>query len=144
MQNFRNYNHIEYTDQPAHGNFILAANTPFDWRNPQNNNLWQGVNGVNNPCPSGYRVPTETEFNNERLSWSVNTSAGAFASLLKLPVAGYRFYSLGSLANVGTFGFYWSATVSSTNVRNLSFNSSNATINTDYRAFGFSVRCIKN
>ncbi len=45
-------------DQPAHGSFIVAPNSPYDWRSPQNNNLWQGVNGINNPCPSGYRFPT--------------------------------------------------------------------------------------
>ena len=66
-------------DQPAHGNFILAPSTPYDWRSPQNTNLWQGVNGINNPCPSGYRIPTEPELEAERLSWSVNTSVGAFA-----------------------------------------------------------------
>jgi hypothetical protein len=52
---------LSSVDQPAHGNFILAPNAPNDWRSPQNNNLWQGVTGVNNPCPSGYRVPTQTE-----------------------------------------------------------------------------------
>ncbi|NDB36338.1 MAG: hypothetical protein EB023_13595, partial [Flavobacteriia bacterium] len=61
---------LSSVDQPAHGSFILAPNAPYDWRSPQNANLWQGVNGVNNPCPSGYRLPTETELNNERLSWS--------------------------------------------------------------------------
>ena len=40
-------------DQPAHGNFITIGSTPYDWLSPQNVNLWQGVNGVNNPCPSG-------------------------------------------------------------------------------------------
>ena len=62
---------LSSVDQPAHGNFILAPNAPNDWRSPQNTNLWQGVSGVNNPCPSGYRIPTETELNNERLSWTL-------------------------------------------------------------------------
>jgi hypothetical protein len=77
-------------DQPAHGNFITINSGNYDWRSPQNANLWQGVNGVNNPCPSGYRIPTETEINAERLSWSQNNSAGAFASPLKWTLAGYR------------------------------------------------------
>ena len=50
---------LSSVDQPAHGDFILAPNAPYDWRSPQNANLWQGVNGVNNPCPSGYRLPTD-------------------------------------------------------------------------------------
>ena len=131
-------------DQPAHGNFILAPSTPYDWRSPQNTNLWQGVNGINNPCPSGYRIPTEPELEAERLCWSVNTSVGAFASALKLPMAGYRNYSNGSLSYVGTYGYYWSSTVSSTFSRYLFFGSSIAVMGTDGRANGFAVRCLKD
>jgi hypothetical protein len=131
-------------DQPAHGNFILAPSAPYDWRSPQNTNLWQGVNGVNNPCPSGYRIPTETEINAERLSWSVNNSAGAFASPLKLPVAGNRLYSNGSLVAVGAHGNYWSSTVNGTSSPRLYFDGSNAAMYNDARAYGISVRCIKD
>jgi uncharacterized protein (TIGR02145 family) len=131
-------------DQPAHGNFIIAPNAPYDWRSPQNANLWQGVNGVNNPCPSGYRLPTETEINAERLSWSSNNSAGAFASPLKLPMAGGRYDGNGSLDDVGTYGFYWSSTVSGAFSRSISFYSSDAYMYDSNRANGFSVRCLKN
>jgi uncharacterized protein (TIGR02145 family) len=135
---------LSSTNTPAHGSFILAPNSPFDWRSPQNTNLWQGVNGVNNPCPTGYRIPTEAELNAERLSWSSNNNAGAFASPLKLPVAGYRNLSSGSLSNVGTFGYYWSSTVSSADSRNLFFNSSLANMYPANRARGNSVRCLKD
>ena len=131
---------LSSSDQPPHGDFIRGS----DWRSPQNTNLWQGVNGVNNPCPSGYRLPTETEIEAERLSWSSNTSAGAFGSSLKLPVAGIRFYNSGSLLYVGTEGFYWSSTVSTTNSRSLYFNTSNAGMSTDIRAYGYSIRCLKD
>jgi uncharacterized protein (TIGR02145 family) len=135
---------LSSVDQPANGNFILGSNSPFDWRSPQNTNLWQGVNGVNNPCPSGYRLPTSAELDAERLSWSSNNSAGAFASPLKLPVAGFRFNSNGSLDFVGTYGFYWSGTVSSSNSRNLFFLSSDAFMITNFRALGYAVRCLKD
>ena len=134
---------LSSSDTPANGNFILAPTTPFDWRSPQNNNLWQGVNGVNNPCPTGYRLPFETELNAERLSWSANNSVGAFASPLKLSMAGNRFSSNGSLNAVGTGGFYWSSTDSGATSRYLVFNSSTAYFNND-RAYGRSVRCIKD
>ncbi len=135
---------LSSSDVPGHGDFILAPNSPRDWRSPQNGNLWQGVNGVNNPCPSGYRVPTESELNTERLSWSSDNRAGAFASPLKLPSAGFRSNSNGSLLDVGTFGGYWSSTVSSTLSRLLYFSSSSATMTTSFRARGFSVRCLKD
>jgi uncharacterized protein (TIGR02145 family) len=131
-------------DQPAHGNFIKASASPNDWRSPKNDNLWQDVSGINNPCPIGYRLPTETELDAERTSWSSNNAAGAFASPLKLPMAGYRDASNGSLYAVGTGGLYWSSTVVSPNSRNLDFDSSAVRMGTNGRAVGFSVRCIKD
>jgi uncharacterized protein (TIGR02145 family) len=135
---------LSSTDTPANGNFILAPSVPYDWRSPQNTNLWQGVNGVNNPCPSGYRIPTETEINAERLSWSANTSVGAFATPLKLSIAGYRQGGSGSLIGVGTYGYYFSSSVSGTTSLTLYFLSSDASMVGDLRAYGFSIRCIKD
>jgi Fibrobacter succinogenes major domain (Fib_succ_major) len=144
------------TDTPPHGNFIIVNTGDLDWRSPRNDNLWQGVNGVNNPCPSGYRVPSDLELEAERVSWeqapinSTNNAAGAFASPLKLPMAGYRFSSIGSLLSVGILGGYWSSTVRSTNARYLFFDGSffdsltAARIGTLNRANGFSVRCLKD
>ena len=140
---------LSSSDQPANGNFILISSFPYDWRIPQNNNLWQGTNGVNNPCPSGYRLPTETELNSEIISWTSNTSEVAFNSTLKLPNAGQRSGGQASLANVGSAGFYWSSTNSiSGNNANMSKNllivSNNTSIAPEYRGNAISVRCIKN
>jgi hypothetical protein len=135
---------LSSTDQPAHGDFITVNSGNYDWRSPQNDNLWQGVNGVNNPCPSGYRLPTNAELDSERSSWSQNNSAGAFASPLKLPLAGYRLSSGGSLGAVGSSGSYWSSTVSGTDANFLDFYSSLAILNFLNRAYGISVRCLKD
>ena len=135
---------LSTTDTPSHGSFILAPNSPYDWRSPQNNNLWQGVNGVNNPCPVGYRVPTIAEWTTERQSWSSNNSAGAFASPLKLPLAGRRYFSSGSLLTVGSFGVYWSSSVSGSLAQYLYFSSTDANVHDDDRAYGNSVRCLKD
>jgi uncharacterized protein (TIGR02145 family) len=133
---------LSSVDQPANGSFILANS---DWRSPQNDNLWQGVNGVNNPCPSGYRLPTYAELDAERSSWSSSNSSGAFASPLKLPVAGRRDFSGGSLIGVGTDGSYWSNFVCGGNTRQLYFNSTSSVSALCFdRAYGFSVRCIKD
>jgi hypothetical protein len=131
-------------DQPAHGDFITINSGNYDWRSPQNDNLWQGVSGVNNPCPSGYRLPTDTELEAERASWGTNNAAGAFGSPLKLPVSGGRDGSDGSLYYVGTYGIYWSSTVSGTGSRDLGFGSGSAGMGTFTRAYGFSVRCLKD
>jgi uncharacterized protein (TIGR02145 family) len=133
---------VSSSNTPGHSDFI-TGNT--DWRSPQNDDLWQGVSGTNNPCPSGYRLPTEAEWNAERASWSSNNNSfGAFASPLKLPVAGSRSSFNGSLYNVGSYGFYWSANVDGAYARFLSFFSSVAAMDSFYRPFGYSVRCLKD
>jgi hypothetical protein len=130
---------LSSTDQPGNGNFIIAGGA-FDWRSPNNGNLWQGVNGINNPCPSGYRIPSSAELNAERLSWSSYNAAGAFASPLKLTVGGVRDYSIGSI--VGNVVRYWASTNSGGfRARALEFEIGT---NNDARGLGYSVRCIKN
>jgi uncharacterized protein (TIGR02145 family) len=133
---------LSSVDQPAHGSFITGNNAPFDWRSPQNANLWQGVNGVNNPCPNGYRIPTETELNNDRLSWPSSNAAGGFASALKLSMGGIRYYD-GSLLNVGGTGRYWSSNLNGTNTRSIEYDVSGAAIQDNPRSYGMTVRCIR-
>ena len=89
------------SDVPGHGSFISTILS--DWRNPPNTNLWQGESGITNPCPAGFRVPTEAEWAIERASWISKNSAGAFASPLKLASAGLRDWD-GKLLNAGISG----------------------------------------
>ncbi len=135
---------LSTSDTPGHGKFICSYNIPADWRSPANNNLWQGVSGINNPCPSGFRLPTEAELNEERGSWSSNDAAGAFESPLKLPLPGHRNYGDGSLLEVGTIGYYWSSTVSGFLARMLLIEGSDAQMLSFSSPYGFSVRCIKD
>jgi uncharacterized protein (TIGR02145 family) len=139
-----NTNTLSANDQPNNSNFILVSTAPTDWRSPQNNNLWQGVNGINNPCPIGYRLPTDVEFSNEQLSWSSNDMNGAYNSQLKMPLAGFRYNSVGLFNNVGYDGFYWTSTTATNSSRTLTFGNGYGSINGYFRALGFSVRCIKN
>ncbi len=114
---------------------------------PINNNSWQGVNGESNPCPLGFRIPTEIEWEEERATWISNNSNGAFSSSLKLTQGGRRFYNTGLINNLGTEGFYWSSTLPLLNAGRAYYMlifSSNAYINWDNPATGVSVRCIKN
>ena len=136
---------LSSSDQPGHGNFILIGVAPNDWRSPQNGNLWQGINGVNNPCPVGYRVPTSTELNAERASWSTDNAMGAFGSVLKFTRSGRRVPNSGVIGLAGNYGFMWSSTVSGVSSIRLNYSSfPSELVAPDGRAGGESVRCIKN
>ena len=140
---------LSSSDTPANGSFILSngnsTTSPFgDWRIPQNNSLWQGINGINNPCPNGYRIPTDAELDVERVGWNQQNSIGSFSSILKLTLAGTRSGSTGALGVVGINGQYYSSTVSTTSTRFLYFNGSNAFVINSSRSIGNSIRCIKN
>ena len=133
------------TDVPGHSKFITSLTSPFDWRNPQNSNLWQGVSGINNPCPAGFRMPTSAEFIAEIASWSSANAAGAFASPLKWVMPGYRDFPDGVLYMAGEAGGYWSSTKYNTSKSLIMWidSSSGYTLD-DFRAAGYSVRPIKN
>ncbi len=134
---------LSATDQPNDANFILT-NSPYDWRSPHNDNLWQGVNGVNNPCPSGYRIPTYDELTSEIDTWKQNNITGAFNSPLKLPLSGSRSSVGGTLYNEGSYGVYWSSSVDGDFAWYLDFSSGTAKMRSSKRALGFSIRCIKD
>jgi uncharacterized protein (TIGR02145 family) len=115
-----------------------------DWITPKNDNLWQGVNGINNPCPAGFRIPTQAEWEAEIQTWSSRNATGAFASILKLPPAGKRQYD-GVLSTDNVSAYYWTSNISQTQVFSMNFTSSGAyTTNAYPRVNGYSCRCIKN
>lgn len=126
-------------DQPANGNFITTTSAPIDWRIPQNDSLWQGVNGINNPCPNGFRVPTYAELYQEQMSWC----EGYSNTYLKWTLGGFRSFVDGSIVNAGTWGFYWTSTVSGTDAKFIEINCFTGFF-ANRRGFGYSVRCIKN
>jgi uncharacterized protein (TIGR02145 family) len=129
---------------PGHDNFITVTESPYDWHSSQNDNLWQGVSGINNPCPGGFRLPTLTEWETERASWSSDDAKGAFASPLKLVLAGFRDHSDGTVRSVGIQGHYWSSTVYIDRAYRLFISNAQNYIGNNYRALGANVRCIKD
>jgi hypothetical protein len=136
-----NATHAANISSPWFSQFITEANSPWDWLIPQVDTLWQGLNGMNNPCPSGFRVPSSAEWDTEILSWFASHSTGAWFSPLKLPVTGYR-GSDGIIYQLYA-GLYWSSTIASTSSRYMYFDSVlvAGTHSTD-RVDGMAVRCI--
>jgi uncharacterized protein (TIGR02145 family) len=111
---------------------------------------------VNDPCPTGFRVPTRTQWdgvianNTQTLkgTWSNSatdySSARLFGDKLMLPATGGRIGSGGSLFSRGSYGFYWSSTQATGEFAwGLSFYSGYAyTGNSIYRSYGLSLRCV--
>ena len=134
---------LSNSDQPGHGNFIRVSVSPFDWRSGNNTNRWNAIPIVNNPCPSGWRVPTEVELNAERNSWITSNAAGALASPLKLPMAGYR-DDTGALNFVGTRWYYWASKTYGNPSEAIGFDSGFTWPDGFGNVHGLSVRCIKD
>lgn len=132
------------SDTPGHANFIYSFT---DWRKPANDALWSGVNGINNPCPTGWRLPTQAEWTALTSYFNPQTSAGAYSSALKLPLAGYRNYSNAALVDQNSYGYYWSSDPAGIYASDLFFGVAKSSVNPAinyYRAYGFSVRCVKD
>jgi len=130
------------TDNPGHAKFIVGLR---DWRNSQNDNLWQGVSGKNNPCPVGFRLPTSDEWASFVLAAKIEDPATAFSSSLKLTLAGARSEFDGTFFDQGDGGYVWSSSPFGTQAIDLVFDGTHMTPGSDRdRAYGFSVRCVKN
>jgi uncharacterized protein (TIGR02145 family) len=130
---------------PGYSNlFIVASSAPNDWRSPQNSNLWQGVNGINNPCPSGFRLPTSQEFAAEVSKYNISNAEKAFESALLLPIAGMRESNTALLSN-SVNSNYWTSTTSGSFSKRATFTPNSVILEiTAHRAYGMSVRCIRN
>jgi len=119
---------------PGHSLFIVNNGGYANWITPENTNLWQGVSGINNPCPSGYRIPTKTEF-------EVEQTAGFATSPLMIPRAGLRESSTGVMNSASSAYLYWTSTAW-VGGGAYALNSYNSTLNAS--TYGASVRCIKD
>lgn len=154
---------------PASGknNLTEATTNPttfyinYDWYGgnggPRNNDLW-GANGnksVYDPCPEGYRVPEFTDEKSGVDPWSDKTFT-EFKHIAKIGYFGedyggfYPFAgemggagaSDGAITKVGSLGKYWTASASDKTALLLDLSSS-VKRTTSPRAYGLSVRCIK-
>jgi uncharacterized protein (TIGR02145 family) len=133
---------LSSTDTPSHGNFIQVSSSPHDWRNPQSTTLWQGTGGTNNPCPTGFRLPTQTEWQAEinAIGTANQNITGFYNSTFKLTQAHRRNDNNTWNTDIGS---YWSSTLNGTWGRGFSLNTVSYMYD-DYRANGYSVRCIKH
>lgn len=134
---------------PSTDLWIVPTDASNDWLSTPDNTLWTGANPTNNPCPAGFRIPTESEWSAERATWSSTNAAGGFASPLKLTRPGM-------LTNFGSSGAYFTAkdnfgqyltqsAYDNGGAKYFGIEGGNAWFDQNYYKWhGMSVRCIQN
>jgi hypothetical protein len=128
-------------------NFTTVRLSSDDWKESdssgsQRHAYWSRTDG-SGICPTGFRVPTVDELEAETLDHAVKNRNDAFNNFLKLPSAGNRNFRTGSMYDQEEDGSIWFSSHTGKLTRYLGFDSEDAGIYGDGRAYGFSVRCLK-
>ena len=148
-----------FADYPEDAGLFFQWNRPAAWAATGAVTGWDSTvpegtewESANNPCPTGWRVPTQQELQSLNSAGSVwitfnevnGRVFGTAPNQIFLPAAGAR-SAAGALGNVGTLGNYWSSTpFATTTATSLLFDSagSSSDMNPGNRTQGFSVRCV--
>ncbi|MDR1738014.1 MAG: SUMF1/EgtB/PvdO family nonheme iron enzyme [Candidatus Symbiothrix sp.] len=127
------------------------SNGATTWDNTTpSGSTWESAN---EPCPDGWRLPTETEQRSLLTANRVWTTQNGVVGMLFgtapntvfFPASGI--YIVGNLYNVGTSGNYWSNTQEEDNSNAYSLSLSNndyASIYITHFTYGLSVRCVED
>ena len=145
--------------------FYTRSSARYDWysnsSSVKNDYLWNSTEGaktVYDPCPYGWRVPvsgggsaspwyssSSGNYTNATFNYGWNWTKAAYP-LGWYPAQGYRRNSNGSFRYTGVRGYYWSATPYNYYAYSLYFRSSSVSpsyTSSQYRAYGYAVRCVK-
>jgi len=139
------------------GKFITSSSSPNDWIATPNNSLWGATKTDNDPCPPGWRVPTQVEwgsiFSNAAAgapstatanTWTWTGNGFKVGSALFLPAGGSRSYNGSINVAPGLSGTYWSSTSNGNSAYTASITGASVShVNFFPRGNAFSVRCVQ-
>ena len=129
---------------------ISSKGSVSDWNktNPAGTNWTKS----NDPCPNGWRLPTEAELQaliKSTGDWRIKNNSigylfGTAPNQIFLPFAGYRdYFYAGKLELVNRSGGYWSSSqYDNTDAWSLSISQDGAYIDALNRSYALSVRCV--
>ncbi|MDY3528647.1 FISUMP domain-containing protein [Riemerella anatipestifer] len=137
--------------------FIRSGGLDYSWivssvnRQTSSHQLWR-ADGANNPCPVGYHVPTQAEL--QALHTAITGTTGTNnpnnsnmwnETNLRLPASGIRFSAYEQFYYQSGAGYFWSSEASDSMYSSfLRFDGWGSTNLNEGRAYGVSVRCIKD
>lgn len=112
--------------------------------------IWRrdDYSAMRGPYPEGFHIPSKDEWvalcGILTSTFGMASNATTMWTYLKMPMAGFRF-NWTTIGDVGSYGYYWSATPSSSNSYRLLFDSSSLSPQSGYRRVdGFSLRWFKD
>lgn len=136
--------------------FYLSDENWYSGSSPAPNDLWGASKTEYDPCPNGWRVPTETELKSlGSRKWVKNTDItgtgtgtyqgakfGTSPNTLFLPATGHRYGSDGSSGHP-YWAVYFTSTTSGNRARAIDYEADEVEWGTYARASGLAVRCVK-
>lgn len=128
---------------------VASDFTSWDNSMPLGTTAWETAN---NPCPTGWRIPTQTEFeslNNVNNVWTTHNGIsgrlfGTAPNQIFLPAAGFRYGGDGVHHHAGSGGLYWSSAqgYSGELARSQVIGSAGTQMHWFDRTVGGSIRCV--
>ena len=136
------------SNTPTHALFIRSTSGEYDWRVTPDDTLWANEASANNPCPVGFKVPTEDQFAALETAANIINPTSGFSSALRFTGPGRRFEGNGDVHFIASIGSYWCSSLFDTSpglfYLSTLYGGGASLSSTRDRMTGMSVRCIKD